>query len=67
MEIVIKGKVINRIKTLHLTHWSDRKEAHDCSFVIFDDCDDNGNLVENQVIYFGEGDIEYRKKESSTT
>lgn len=63
MEIVIKGKVIDHIKTLHLTCWNSREEAYDCCFVIFDDFDDNGNLIKNQVIYFGEGDIEFRKKE----
>lgn len=59
MHITVNGKRINLIKTLHLTNWSDKRESHELSFVIFDEYDkDSGDYIKNQVLYFNENELE---------
>ena len=53
MEITIKGRKINRVKTLHLSeHGGSGEPVREDSFVIFD------GENKNQVMYFDAEDIE---------
>lgn len=61
--IKVKGKEIRFIKVLHIDYWkSDSdKTAHDACYVIYDDydnLDENGKPLRDQIMYFSGRDIE---------
>lgn len=63
MYIIVKGKRINLISTLHLTSTSELRDGkakhYECSFVIYSETDEeSGKLIENKVLYFDESELE---------
>lgn len=58
--IIIKGQRIDRIKVAHWEFQEDPEKNiyRDSGYVIYDKVDENGNLIEDCVLYFKDADVD---------